>query len=106
MVKGPSSPPAALLAALLLLALTATLFFYRVDELPLPHGDERSFLAVPFRFANFGDLRYPVFMSESFGRDPEMIKEYGIRLKEIQRRQREIVVTLDNLQAEKSRITK
>jgi len=68
-VKGPSSPPAARLAAWLLLALTATLFFYRVDELPLPHGDERSFLDVPFRFANFGDLRYPVFMSESFGAD-------------------------------------
>jgi ATP-binding cassette, subfamily F, member 3 len=46
------------------------------------------------------------FMSETFGRDPEMIKEYGIRLKEIQRRQREIVVTLDKLQEEKIRISK
>ncbi len=46
------------------------------------------------------------FMSDSFGRDQEMIKEYGIRLKEIQRRQREIVVTLDNLAQEKIRISK
>jgi hypothetical protein len=51
----------------LLLALVAVLYFYRADELPRPHGDERAFLNVPFRFANFGDLRYPVFMSESFG---------------------------------------
>ena len=46
------------------------------------------------------------FMSDSFGRDPQMIKEYGIRLKEVQRRQREIVVLLDNLQEEKLRISK
>ena len=35
-----------------------------------------------------------------------MIKEYGRRLKEIQRRMREIVVTLDKLQEEKIRISK
>lgn len=46
------------------------------------------------------------FLSDSFGRDPQMIKEYGIRLKEIQRRQREIVVILDNLAQEKIKITK
>jgi len=46
------------------------------------------------------------FMSDSFGRDPEMIKEYGVRLKEVQRRQREIAVTLDKLQEEKQRISK
>ncbi len=46
------------------------------------------------------------FMSESFGRDQEMIKEYGVRLKEVQRRQREITVLLDKLQAEKVSISK
>ena len=46
------------------------------------------------------------FMSEAFGRDPAMIKDYGVRLKEIQRRQREIAVTLDKLQEEKVRISK
>ena len=46
------------------------------------------------------------FLSDSFGRDPNMIKEYGIRLKEIQRRQREIVVNLDNLKEEKQKISK
>ena len=46
------------------------------------------------------------FMSDSFGRDPQMIKEYGVRLKEVQRRQREIAVTLDKLQEEKMRISK
>ncbi len=61
------SPPGARLAALLVVALVSTLFLYRADELPLPHGDERSFLDVPYRFATFGDVRYPVFISESFG---------------------------------------
>ncbi|MBI4310098.1 MAG: ATP-binding cassette domain-containing protein, partial [Candidatus Omnitrophica bacterium] len=46
------------------------------------------------------------FMSDAFGRDPQMIKEYGIRLKEVQRRQREITVILDKLQEEKERINK
>ena len=46
------------------------------------------------------------FMSDSFGRDAQMIKEYGIRLKELQRRQREITVLLDKLQEEKQRISK
>ncbi len=41
------------------------------------------------------------FLSDSFGRDPNMIKEYGIRLKEIQKRIRDIVVILDQLQEEK-----
>ena len=35
-----------------------------------------------------------------------MIKEYGIRFKEIQKRTREIVVILDQLQEEKIRISK
>ena len=46
------------------------------------------------------------FMSDSFGRDPHMIKEYGIRLKEVSRRQREITVLLDKLQEEKLKINK
>ncbi len=46
------------------------------------------------------------FLSEAFGREPEMLKDYGVRLKEIQRRQREIAVTLDKLQEEKLRINK
>lgn len=46
------------------------------------------------------------FLSDTFGRDPNMIKEYGIRLKEIQRRLREIAVTLDKLQEEKINISK
>lgn len=54
-------------AAGLLVGLVGFLFFYRIGELPVPHGDERSFLDVPYRFANFGDLAYPVFISESFG---------------------------------------
>ena len=45
-------------------------------------------------------------LSDTFGRDPVLIKEYGRRLKEIQRRIREIVVTLDKLQEEKIRISK
>ena len=46
------------------------------------------------------------FLSDSFGRDPNMIKEYGIRLKDIQKRLRDIVVILDQLQEEKIRISK
>ncbi len=46
------------------------------------------------------------FLSDAFGRDPNMIKEYGIRLKEIQKRIRDIVVILDQLQEEKIRISK
>ncbi|MDE2215061.1 MAG: ABC-F family ATP-binding cassette domain-containing protein [Candidatus Omnitrophica bacterium] len=46
------------------------------------------------------------FLSESFGRDPNMIREYGIRLKEIHKRMRDIVVILDQLQEEKISISK
>ena len=46
------------------------------------------------------------FLSDAFGRDPNMIKEYGIRLKEIQKRMRDIVVILDQLQEEKIQISK
>ena len=46
------------------------------------------------------------FLSDSFGRDTNMIKEYGIRLKEIQKRIRDIVVILDQLKEEKIRISK
>ena len=46
------------------------------------------------------------FLSDSFGRDPNMIKEYGIRLKEIQKRTRDIVVILSQLQEEKVKISK
>ena len=46
------------------------------------------------------------FLSDAFGRDPNMIKEYGLRLKEIQKRIRDIVVILDQLQEEKIRISK
>ncbi len=45
-------------------------------------------------------------LSDTFGRDPEMLKEYGQRLKEIQRRLREITVTIDKLQEEKIRMSK
>jgi ATP-binding cassette subfamily F protein 3 len=46
------------------------------------------------------------FLSDAFGRDPNMIKEYGIRLKEIQKRMRDIVVILSQLQEEKIQISK
>lgn len=46
------------------------------------------------------------FLSDSFGREPEKIKEYGIRLKDIQKRLREITVGLDKLQEEKRAISK
>jgi len=46
------------------------------------------------------------FMSDTFGRDQNMVKEYGIRLKDIQKRLREITVTLDKLQQEKVDISK
>ena len=46
------------------------------------------------------------FLSDSFGRDQDVIKEYGIRLKEIQKRLREIAVTIDKLQEEKINISK
>ena len=46
------------------------------------------------------------FLSDAFGRDPSMLKEYGLRLKEIQKRIRDIVVILDQLQEEKIRISK
>jgi ATP-binding cassette subfamily F protein 3 len=46
------------------------------------------------------------FLSDAFGRDPNMIKEYGLRLKGIQKRIRDIVVILDQLQEEKNRISK
>ncbi len=45
-------------------------------------------------------------LSGTFGRDQQMLKEYGRRLKEIQRRARAIAVTLDKLQEEKIRISK
>ncbi len=45
-------------------------------------------------------------LNDAFGRDPQMIKECGIRLKEIQKRIREIAVTLDKIQEEKNRISK
>jgi ATP-binding cassette subfamily F protein 3 len=46
------------------------------------------------------------FLSDAFGRDSNLIKEYGLRLKEIQKRIRDIVVILDQLQEEKIRISK
>jgi ATP-binding cassette, subfamily F, member 3 len=46
------------------------------------------------------------FLSDTFGRDQNMIKEYGIRLKDIQKRLREIAVTIDKLQQEKIDISK
>jgi len=46
------------------------------------------------------------FLSDSFGRDPNMIREYGVRLKDIQKRMRDIVVIQDQLQEEKIRISK
>ena len=46
------------------------------------------------------------FLSDSFGRDPQQIKDYGVRLKEIQKRLREIAVALDKLQEEKRTISK
>ncbi|MBF0489760.1 MAG: ATP-binding cassette domain-containing protein [Candidatus Omnitrophica bacterium] len=46
------------------------------------------------------------FLSDSFGRDQEMIKECGIRLKDIQKRLREITVKIDNLAQEKIDISK
>ncbi len=46
------------------------------------------------------------FLSDAFGRDSNMIKEYGLRLKEIQKRIRDIVVILDQLQEEKIQISK
>lgn len=66
-MKDPFPRPVSRLIAALFGLLVVFLYFYRADELPRPHGDERAFLDVPYRFANFGDLRYPVFMSESFG---------------------------------------
>ncbi len=45
-------------------------------------------------------------LSDTFGRDQHMKKEYGQRIKEIQSRQRDIAVTLDRLQEEKQRISK
>ena len=49
------------------LSLVGLLFLYRAPELPLADVDERSFLDIPYRFATFGDLRYPVFIAEAFG---------------------------------------
>jgi ATP-binding cassette subfamily F protein 3 len=46
------------------------------------------------------------FLSDAFGRDPNMLKEYGIRLKDIQKRLRDIVVILSQLQEEKNQISK
>ena len=46
------------------------------------------------------------FLTDTFGRDQSMIKEYGIRLKDIQKRMREITVTLEKLQQEKIDISK
>ena len=45
-------------------------------------------------------------LSESFGRDPATLKEYGQRLKFIQQRLREIASTLTKLREEKERIEK
>ncbi len=54
-------------AALLGLGLIGWLFLFRGSELPEADVDERSFLDMPYRFATFGDLRYPAFIAEAFG---------------------------------------
>jgi ATP-binding cassette subfamily F protein 3 len=46
------------------------------------------------------------FLSKSFGKDAGILKEYGKRLKEILKRQREIATAIKELTAEKNRITK
>ena len=46
------------------------------------------------------------FLNDAFGRDPELLREYGKRLKDIQKRLRDIVVRLDQLQEEKNGISK
>lgn len=46
------------------------------------------------------------FLSKSFGKDTGILKEYGKRLKEIPKRQREIATAIKELIVEKNRITK
>jgi len=62
------------LAALLVFGLIGLLYLYRAPELPEADFDERSFLNIPYRFATFGDLRYPAFIAEAFG--GEVVRPY------------------------------
>ena len=56
-MKDPFPRAASRLIGVLLAALIAFLFFYRADELPRPHGDERAFLDVPY--VPLGKIRQP-----------------------------------------------
>lgn len=55
---------AALLAAAILWLVTWKLALY-----PAYHGDEVGFLLIPYRFAEFGDMRYPLLFADSFNAD-------------------------------------
>ena len=47
------------------------MYFYRVAFWPGYDFDELGFLDIPYRFVNFGDFRYPVFLdAEGFHSDP------------------------------------
>jgi hypothetical protein len=47
------------------------LYFYRIAFWPAYDFDELGFLNIPYRFVNFGDFRYPVFLdTEGFHSDP------------------------------------
>ena len=45
-------------------------------------------------------------MSNAMGKDPDMLKEYGRRLKEIPLRQRDIASKIKQLKEERDRISK
>ena len=45
-------------------------------------------------------------LSNAYGKDPQMLKEYGQRLKWIQQRQREIETKIKQLGEEKDQINK
>jgi hypothetical protein len=42
-------------------------YFVGIQHFPHSHGDEASLLDIPYRWIHYGDIRFPVFWSQSFG---------------------------------------
>ncbi|MBM3996283.1 MAG: hypothetical protein FJ303_19335 [Planctomycetes bacterium] len=60
---------APILLACVLLSFLAWSYLFLVQDFPYPHGDEIGLLNLPYRYAEFGDTRYPNHWSETFGSD-------------------------------------
>jgi hypothetical protein len=52
-----------------LLAFVGWNYLHGIQFFPHSHGDEASLLDIPYRWTHYGDLRFPVYWSRSFGAD-------------------------------------